>query len=224
MMSFSSAAAMDEAALKAKLEDKVGLTIESVRTSPVNGLYEITTNRGLFYVSEDGGYLLQARIFNVNEGMRNETEAAMSKMRSDGVEQFANAGIEFKAEDEKYVISVFTDTTCGYCRKLHNEMDAFNDEGITVRYLAFPRAGLNSQAYNDMVSVWCAENPQQAMTEAKAGQSVATASCENSVAEQFTFAQKIGVNGTPNIVLPNGDLIRGYQPADVVARTLKNAE
>lgn len=223
-VSFSVSADTAQTELKAQLESKTGLSVEAVSPAPVSGLYQITTNRGLFYVSEDGGYLLQARIFDINNNMRNVTESAMSEMRLDGIEQFANTGIVFPAENEQYVISVFTDTTCGYCRKLHNEIEEFNDEGITVRYLAFPRAGLNSQVYNDMVSVWCAEDPQQAMTDAKAGGGVAHASCDNQVAEHYEFGQKVGVNGTPNIILPNGELIRGYQPANVVADVLKQAD
>lgn len=89
------------------------------------------------------------------------------------------------------MITVFTDTTCGYCRKLHNEIGELNDNGVTVQYLAFPRAGLNSQNYEDMVSVWCAANPQQALTDAKAGDNVASASCKNKVAEQYLLGTKV---------------------------------
>ena len=223
-LSLNASAAQEQDALKAKLESQIGVSVEAISEAPVSGLYQVTTNRGLFYISQDGGYLLQARIFDLNNDMRNITESAMSEMRMEGIKEFADSGIVFPAEDEKYVISVFTDITCGYCRKLHNEIDEFNQAGITVRYLAFPRAGLNSQVYNDMVSVWCAEDPQQALTEAKAGSNVASASCKNKVAEEYEFGQKVGVNGTPNIILPNGDLIRGYQPADVVAQVLKQAE
>lgn len=224
MMSFSAAGAMEHDALKAKLESQVGLSVDAIGEAPVSGLYQVTTNRGLFYVSADGSYLLQARIFDIDNNLRNVTESAMSEMRLEGIEKFADTGIVFPAKDEKYVISVFTDTTCGYCRKLHNEIDEFNKQGITVRYLAFPRAGLNSEVYSDMVSVWCSDDPQQALTDAKAGDGVANASCANQVAEHYEFGQKVGVNGTPNIILPNGELIRGYQPADVVANALKQAE
>ena len=62
-----------------------------------------------------------------------------------------------------------------------------------------------------MVSVWCAKDPQKALTKAKAGND-SCASCKNKVAEQYMLGQKLGVNGTPNIVLPT---VRdsGYQPA-----------
>ena len=66
-------------------------------------------------------------------------------------------------------ITVFTDTSCGFCRKLHQEIDQILDAGIAVRYLLFPRAGLGSAAHKNLESVWCSDNPQEAMTVAKFG-------------------------------------------------------
>ena len=42
--------------------------------------------------------------------------------------------IVYKAPKEQHVITVFTDITCGYCRKLHEQMADYNALGITVRY------------------------------------------------------------------------------------------
>lgn len=207
-------------ALKAKLSQTIGLEVTAIGDAPVKGLYQVNTNRGLFYVSEDGTYFLQARIYNIDEGMRNETEATLSGIRMDGIGQFDDSAIVFKAKNEKSVITVFTDITCGYCRKLHNEIGEFNDMGITVKYLAFPRQGLASSNYNDMVSVWCAKNPQAALTDAKSGTKVSSTVCENQVAAQYEFGQQVGVSGTPNIILPDGSMIPGYQPAKAIAQQL----
>lgn len=204
------------------LSAKLSLTISKMEPSPVPGLMQIYTDRGLFYVSENGDYFLQARVYNIKNGIEDETELALKQLRLDGIARFKDSAIEFKAENEQYVINVFTDTTCGYCRKLHNEMDQLNDLGITVRYLAWPRQGLNGPVYQDTVSIWCAEDPKKAITDAKAGQKIASAACENEVAEQYKFGQQIGVNGTPNIVLPDGSVIGGYKPAQAIALELKS--
>ena len=175
--------------VKTKLQTTLGMQIASIGDAPVPGLLQIMTGKGLFYVSEDAHYLLQARIYNLDEGMRNETEETLGSVRLGGLQQFENAVIEYKAKNEKYVVNIFTDITCGYCRKLHNEMDKYNDLGITVRYLAFPRNGLKSKSYADMVSVWCADDKQQAMDNAKAGGTIASKSCATKVAEQYAFGQ-----------------------------------
>jgi thiol:disulfide interchange protein DsbC len=211
----------DISQVKAKLQAALGMQISSIGDAPVSGLLQIMTEKGLFYTSQDGKYLLQARIYNIEDGMRNITEEALGSVRLGGLEEFKDAVIEYKANNEKYVVNIFTDITCGYCRKLHNEMKQYNDLGITVRYLAFPRGGINSSSYTDMVSVWCAEDKQDAMDNAKAGGAVASKNCETKVAEQYAFGQRIGVNGTPNIIMPDGSVIPGYQPPKQLEQALK---
>jgi thiol:disulfide interchange protein DsbC len=207
--------------VKAKLQASLGMQVSSIGDAPVSGLLQVMTEKGLFYTSEDGKYLLQARIYNIEDGMRNVTEEALGSVRLGGLKEFKDAFIEYKADKEKYVVNIFTDITCGYCRKLHNEMDQYNALGITVRYLAFPRGGVNSNSFTDMVSVWCADDKQDAMNNAKAGGTVANKNCETKVAEQYAFGQRIGVNGTPNIIMPNGSVIPGYQPPKQLEEALK---
>jgi thiol:disulfide interchange protein DsbC len=215
--------ATDMDALAAELGEKLQLRIDTIADSEVPGLLELYTDRGLFYASKDGEYFLQARVYHVAEGIVDVTENSLKQMRLDGISRFKDSAIEFTAKKEKYVINVFTDATCGYCRKLHNEMAQLNDLGITVRYLAFPRAGINSSVYNDAVSIWCSDDPQDAITRAKAGEQVASASCENAVAEQYNFGKQIGVNGTPNIIFPDGSVVPGYQPAKQLEILLQQA-
>jgi thiol:disulfide interchange protein DsbC len=207
--------------VKVKLQVALGMQVSSIGDSPVSGLLQVMTEKGLFYTSQDGKYLLQARIYNIEDGMRNITEDALGSARLDGLTEFKDAFIEYKADKEKYVVNIFTDISCGYCRKLHNEMDQYNDLGITVRYLAFPRSGINSSTYNDMVSIWCAVDQQGAMDNAKAGDKVVSKKCETKVAQQYAFGQKFGVNGTPNIIMPDGSVIPGYQPPKQLEEALK---
>jgi len=111
------------------------------------------------------------------------------------------------------VITVFTDITCGYCRKLHKQIDQYNNEGITVRYLAYPRSGIRNAAgqptkvFKEMRSVWCSDDPKKALTEAFSGQKVAYRLCDKPVGKEFEFGRQVGVNGTPAIVLENGMMI-----------------
>lgn len=220
----ANAAQQEHAELIKRFEQKLKFKIISVADASVPGLLQINTDTGIFYASENGEYFLSARVYRVGDDIVDETGAALQKYRLEGIKRFKNSAIEFKSAKEKYVLNVFTDATCGYCRKLHNEMDILNDLGITVRYLAFPRQGLNSKVYRDAVSIWCSDNPQEAMTQAKVGGSIASSSCENEVAEQYNFGKAIGVNGTPNIILPDGTVIPGYQPAQALLSALRAAE
>ena len=122
--------------------------------------------------------------------------------------------IVFAPDAPKHIITVFTDVDCGYCARMHRQMADYNRLGIEIRYTAFPRAGIGSPTYEEMVSVWCAEDQHTAMTDAKAGRAVEPARCDSPVSDQYEAGRAIGVNGTPAIVLESGELIPGYLPPD----------
>lgn len=193
----------------------LGLTVNSIDDTPVTGLKQVLTDRGVFYVSADSKHFIQGRMFELANGglSKNLTEEALAKFRLDGLKKFEDSMIIYPAKDEKYQVTVFTDITCGYCRKLHSEMEQYNNLGITVKYLAFPRGGVSSPSYGNLQSVWCSDDKADAMTKAKTAGGAQGASCENPVAEHYALGQASGVSGTPAMVLADGTMIPGYQPA-----------
>lgn len=200
----------------------LGLKAEAIADTPVDGLLQVVTDRGLFYVGKDGKTLMQGKMYGLNNGgVENLTEKALSKVRKEGISKFDDSMIVFPAKNEKHQVTVFTDTSCGYCRRLHNQMQEYNDLGITVRYMAFPRAGVGSKIYDDMMAVWCAKDPKKAMTDAKSGDEVAAKSCKQPLDEHYAMGQRVGVNGTPAIVLEDGSMIPGYQPPAQLAKILE---
>ncbi len=207
--------------LKQKLSDTLGLEVADLQPSPIPGLYQALTDRGVIYVTEDGSKLVHGNIYDMDRGMLNLTDAALAGPRKEMIKEFEDDMLVYKAKDEKHVITVFTDVTCGYCRKMHNEMKDYNDAGITVRYLAFPRQGVPSKNAEDMRSIWCAADPLQAMNDAQNGKRVPTAKCDAKITEQYQLGGTLGVTGTPAVVLEDGILIPGYQPADSLLRMLE---
>lgn len=199
----------------AKIESnliKLGLEVETIKPSKMDNLYEAFTNQGMFYTSADGRFLIQGKVYEIDgDGISSLTEESLAQARVEGMHQFEGSMIVFPAKNEKYQMTVFTDLTCGYCRKLHSQMQEYNDLGITVRYLAFPRGGIQSDGYTDIRSVWCSDDQQSAMTNAKGGSQVAQKVCSLPVAEQYDFGRKIGVNGTPAIMLDDGNMVPGYK-------------
>lgn len=215
-------AATPDAAIRKTLEElEPGLPVESVSESPMAGLYQVQLKGGrLLYASPDGQFVMQGNLYQIKNGSGvNLTQEAESR----GVAEQINAiprdqMVVFAPEKPQAHITVFTDPDCGYCQKLHSEVPELNRLGIEVRYLAFPRQGPGSHGANTLVSIWCAKDQQAAMTKAKSRQELAAASCENPVQKQFELGQLLGVNGTPSIVLGNGRMIPGYQPAAELAR------
>ena len=200
-----------------------GLKVVSVKESEAKGLYEVQSNNGdTIYATEDGQYLMTGDLLKItDQGIANVTEAARTEARREMMADYGNKGvISFPAKNEKAVVNVFTDIDCPYCRKLHDEVPQLNGYGITVNYYAFPRSGPNTASFKKYESVWCADDQQAAMDAAKAGRSVPDASCENPVGEQYELGGRVGVTGTPAIVLEDGNMVRGYVPAQRLAEGL----
>lgn len=215
-----------EKAVSALLKELIGdgeLPAFEVRATPLDKLYEITLEGMILYVSADGRYLIQGGdILDLSEGRKNLTEARRGEIRLQAMgEMKPEEMIAFKPKGEtKHVLTAFTDTDCFYCQKLHKEVPKLNEAGIEVRYMAFPRAGVGSPTYHTMVSVWCAEDQQKALTDAKAGHSVEQRNCDNPVQKQYELGRRMGVSGTPALLLPNGELYPGYAPADKLIKLL----
>lgn len=203
------------------------LPIEAIAESPMPGLYQIQLKGGrMLYASADGQFVMQGYLFQLKDDKTiNLTEEAEKV----GVAKEINAipvseMVVFAPKEPKTHITVFTDTDCGYCQKLHSEVPELNRRGVEVRYVAFPRQGVGSHGYNGLVSVWCAKDRQEAMNKAKSRQELPPGNCENPVAKQFQLGQMVGVQGTPAIVLANGQMIPGYQPAPQLAKLALEAK
>jgi len=204
--------------LKAKIKAKLGLTVVKVEKTPVPGIALLMTDQGLFYSSYNGDYFIQGKVYSLVTTVTDLAEQSLAKMRLEGMDKFKDDMIVYKAKDEKYVVTVFTDITCGYCRKMHKQMDEYNARGITFRYLAYPRAGIKdrlgnyTEGFKDLRSVWCSKDPAAAMTNAKNSEDIDYNVCDKPIEGQFNFGRQVGVNGTPAIILSTGIMVPGYQP------------
>ncbi|MGB2078428.1 MAG: bifunctional protein-disulfide isomerase/oxidoreductase DsbC [Vibrio sp.] len=217
-------AAAPNMAEMSKRFDFLGLTISQVKPSEMQGVYEVTTDQGLFFANEDGSYFIQGKLYSV--GANGEFADVLTQRYAKQVDKFASQMIVYPAKDEKYVINVFTDTTCGYCVKLHNQMDEYNDLGITVRYLAYPRQGPMSKVSMDMAKVWCADDRAKALDAAKRGASFdydesKLAQCQKTIYDEYQYGRQLGINGTPAILIPNGQLVPGYVPPQELLKALQ---
>ena len=198
-----------------------GLSEGAVHETPLPGIYGVQVSGRIIYVSGDGRYLFRGDIIDVVK-RENLSENRRQGARIAEIGRLDQAGmVAFKPKETKHVVTVFTDVDCGYCAKLHREMKDYNQLGIEVRYLAFPRAGIGSKSHKKMVSVWCADDQQQAMTDAKARRRVQPAECENPVEQHFELGRVLGVNGTPTMILADGRVVPGYLPPE---RLIKEIE
>ena len=198
--------------------------ITSIGDSAIPGLYQVLVNGQVLYISGDGTYLVQGKMFNIKT-REDLTESAMSIVRVERMKEVSNdTKITYKADNPQYTVDVFTDIDCGYCRRLHQSMEVYNDLGITIRYLFYPRSGPNSHSFDKAVSVWCADDPNVALTDAKTGSEPDPLQCDNPVQNHYQLGRNVGLTGTPAIVTEDGSLLPGYVQPEKLLEYLQNAE
>ncbi len=200
--------------------------ITAVAPGPIAGLYEVMLGPSVLYMTKDGQYLVRGDIYDLKE-RANLTDKTRTRARHASFADLPEgSAIEFAPADGKpaHTIYVFTDIDCGYCRKMHGEIARLTSAGIGVRYLAFPRSGLQGESYDKAVAVWCAKDRQKALTDAKLGKEIAKSQCENPVATLYELGQSFGIRGTPAVYLDTGEELGGYIPANDLARILGDEE
>ncbi|MBT5231953.1 MAG: DsbC family protein [Methylococcales bacterium] len=196
--------------------------------SALPGFVEMYYAGSVIYVSEDerflivNGSVIDAKLRkNLTKESEAIAELGLRPLRQQAINSIPEEDmIIFKSPKEKHVVTVFTDIDCGYCRKLHNEMSQYLENGITVRYLFFPRAGVGSGSYQKAVSVWCADDRIKAITASKNGQRLPVKSCKHPIDGHMEVVEALGLSGTPAIITSSGELLGGYVKAGPLARAL----
>lgn len=204
---------------------------EKITKSVIPGIYQVVVGQFVLYVSADGRYMLQGDLYDVNrrinltdEIRQERTAKAMQALDEDSLIVFSP-----KPEKVKYTITAFTDVDCGYCRKLHKEIQEYNDLGIAVRYASYPRSGINTPSFYKAAAVWCAADQHKAMTLAKNGANLSQLkeldkvkgkSCDDTIKKQMKIANMVGVTGTPTLVMQDGSVLPGYVPPQRLLQAL----
>ncbi len=203
----------------------IGLDVSTVERAEIPGMYRVELERGLIlYTTENGDYFFTGDLYATSPtGYVNLAEQRRAEDRRELVDNVPmEQKIVFSPEGEtRAAITVFTDVTCFYCQKLHKEVPELNKRGVEVRYMAYPRQGIGSPGFRQLASAWCADDRQSTLTRLKNKETLEENVCPgNPVAEQFALGRRLGVNGTPAIVMADGTLVPGYQSADALMTRL----
>ncbi len=184
-----------------------------IKPSLVSGMFEVEYDSRIFYATADGKYLFMGDVMDLSS-QSNLTETRRAAIRTRMLNEVGEENMIVIGPDKPLrTLTVFTDVDCGYCAKFHLEVPTLNEHGVKVRYLFYPRAGLNSESYRRAVAVWCADDRVKAIGIAKAGGKLNMKTCSNPVESHYQLGQRLEVNGTPSIFLDNGKVLPGYIPA-----------
>ncbi len=206
----------------------------------MSGLYEINIGGQNMIVEKNGRYAFIGDFYDLKE-MRNISEeiktAAMKEKIKEVIPTFTDSDLVVFSPEEGVknigTLYVFTDPTCGYCQKLHHEVDQYLAAGVSVKYIPYPRSGVsnNGKDYNELKKIYCSDNGQQAMTDFKNGVAGSKYDafgsedkCHEMVEKGYLAGQQIGMSGTPFLYMSTtGDTIPGYNSASVIIERFKAA-
>jgi thiol:disulfide interchange protein DsbC len=194
--------------------------IDEVVKSDLPGFYEVIVSGQVTYVTEDGKYLLQGKLYDVPL-KKDLTSARIATMREEALAKLPESKVMlFAPENPKHTVTVFTDVDCPYCRQFHKQIAEYNRLGIAVRYVLYP-LDIHPGADKKAAAVWCAKDRNAAYTAAMNGQDPGTGSCTNPVAETKALGETLGINATPTVLAEDGTMVDN---AKAVSPTLLAAE
>lgn len=200
--------------LQSRLGDiEVGKPVKT----PVDGLYQTQFGSKFAYLSGNGRYLVIGDMIDL------QSQVNLTEQSRRGIARKALAAIPpselavFPAvKERKAVLNVFTDTSCPYCKKLHEEVPMLQKAGIEVRYIPFPRGGERGPGYQTLKQVWCGDDRALTMNIAKdiVEGELPDANCDNAslVDKGFELGNQVGVSGTPALFTSSGKKFDGYVP------------
>jgi thiol:disulfide interchange protein DsbC len=199
-----------------------GARADELRATPIPGIWELTRGGDIAYVSADGKYAISGDLVELDTNT-NITEEHRRELRVRMLAAVPESDmVIFGPRDPKYTVTVFTDVDCPYCRKLHSQIGEYNALGVRVRYLPYPRTGPNTPSWTKAEQVWCSVDRNAALTRAKLGEELKARVCANNpVARSWELGQEFDIEGTPAIVMADGEMLPGYVPPDALVKHLK---
>lgn len=203
---FFSANLFANAHLQKQLE-AVGATNVKISDSALPNFKTAVSDQGVVHISDDGRFVIHGQVFELKNGKAIDitNQALLSQL-----EALKDEMIIYPAKNQKHVVTIFMDITCHYCQVLHKKIKEYNELGITIRYLAFPRGGIDTQTAKQMEAIWTAKDRNFALDEAEKGNVPKEVKTPNMVKKHYQLGLQFGVNGTPNIVTREGELIPGF--------------
>lgn len=123
-------------------------------------------------------------------------------------------------------VIVFTDPDCPYCKKLHAEIKDIikKNKDIAFYIKLFPLVKLHPEAYEKSRAILC-KNSLKLLDDAVEGKGLPKADCDSkTVDENIKLAEKLGIGGTPTMILPDGRVIPGYVDGPTLLKLMETPQ
>jgi len=195
----------------------------AVAKTPVAGLFEAAVDGQVFYVTEDGRYLLGGPLIDT-QTRRNLTDARLAQINRIPFDTLnTELAISWVKGSGARKLAIFEDPDCPYCKALEKTLKDIDD--LTVYVFLYPIDQLHPQAAAKSRAIWCAPDRAEAWAEVMETGAVpeGRAGCADPIAEIAAFAKKHRISGTPTTVLADGTRLVGAVPRAKLEAELQRA-
>lgn len=228
MLSFSGAAwaqakgAAPEQRVGALFEERSGMKPASVARSPVSGLWEVVVGTDVYYVDGEVNYVINGQLFDARSRENLTQKKLDDLLRVDWKTLPLNQAVKLVRGNGSRVFATFEDPNCGFCRRLHNDLQNMKD--ATIYVFLYPI--LSADSFEKAKDIWCARNRAAAwdeyMIQGKAPPASAP-DCKHPLQENVALGQKFGIRGTPTLIFTDGSRAPGAVPVAQIEQRIAEA-
>ena len=196
--------------------------IDEVRTTPMQGLYEVRVGTDVFYTDAQGNYLIQGELIDT-QARRNLTEDRIKALTAVKFSDLPlNDAIKVVQGKGERHIAVFADPNCGYCKRFERDMQSVDN--VTMHVFLIPI--LSPDSVEKSRNIWCAKDQAKAWQDYMLkGEKSTSATCDTKALERnLAFAHKYKITGTPTIVFTDDTRVPGAISAKDVEKRLSSAK
>lgn len=196
--------------------------IDEVRTTPMQGLYEVRVGTDVFYTDAQGNYLIQGELIDT-QARRNLTEDRIKALTAVKFSDLPlNDAIKVVQGKGERHIAVFADPNCGYCKRFERDMQSVDN--VTMHVFLIPI--LSPDSVEKSRNIWCAKDQAKAWQDYMLkGEKSTSATCDTKALERnLAFAHKYKITGTPTIVFTDNTRVPGAISAKDVEKRLSSAK
>lgn len=197
------------------------LKVGDVRVSPVKAMWELVieanNKKGIVYVDFSKKHFVSGSIVLIKE-KKNLTQERFEDINRVDVSQIPlTDAIVVGNKTAKHKVIVFTDPDCSFCKKLHAEIKKVVQERKDVAfYKKMYPLRIHPEAYEKSKAIVC-EKSLELLENAFEKKPLPKPKCDTTVVdENIKLAEKLGISGTPALIMPDGRLISGYREAKVL--------
>lgn len=196
--------------------------IDEVRTTPMQGLYEVRVGTDVFYTDAQGNYLIQGELIDT-QARRNLTEDRIKALTAVKFSDLPlNDAIKVVQGKGERHIAVFADPNCGYCKRFERDMQSVDN--VTMHVFLIPI--LSPDSVEKSRNIWCAKDQAKAWQDYMLkGEKSTSATCDTKALERnLAFAHKYKITGTPTIIFTDNTRVPGAISAKDVEKRLSSVK